>query len=146
MLDVYMCPNTDCWWDKNNGKKGESCPECGTPLEKMGIRESSRVGMEKSKLKKDPKIKKRENEVKRLNQLLFSDEVGDDDLRGSIENDMLNLAGHEAGTSWMRAGTLLSLNSRDQMLGAGFKAVIDQNKILIKQNEQILRELKKLNK
>jgi len=33
----------------------------------------------------------------------------------------------------------------DQMIGAGFKAIIDQNKILIKQNELIYRELKKIN-
>lgn len=58
---------------------------------------------------------------------------------------MSNLAMHEAGTKWMRAGTLLTFNPTQQMIGAGFKALMDQNKILIKQNELILRELKKLN-
>lgn len=23
MLDTYMCPNTECWYNKNTGKKGE---------------------------------------------------------------------------------------------------------------------------
>ena len=45
----------------------------------------------------------------------------------------------------MRAGTLLSMNTTEQMIGAGFKALINQQKIVIRQNEQILRELKKLN-
>jgi hypothetical protein len=58
---------------------------------------------------------------------------------------MHNLASHEAGTKWMRIGTLLTLNVTDQMIGAGFKAIIDQNKILIKQDELIYRELKKIN-
>lgn len=53
---------------------------------------------------------------------------------------------HEAGTGWMRLGTLLSGNSTDQMLGAGFKALIDQNKITIRQNELILRVLTKIAK
>ena len=63
-----------------------------------------------------------------------------------ICEDMMNLAMHEAGTGWMRLGTLLSGNSTDQMLGAGFKALIDQNKIIIRQNELILRALTKIAK
>ena len=45
----------------------------------------------------------------------------------------------------MSIGTLLSFNATQAMIGAGFKAVINQNKILIKQNELIYKELKKLN-
>jgi len=45
----------------------------------------------------------------------------------------------------MRAASLLSFNSTQQMIGAGFKAVIDQDKILIRQNELLLRELKRIN-
>lgn len=145
MFDVYMCPNTECWYDKNTGNKGEHCPECGTLLQKVGIRESSNLIQQKKELKKDPTVKARQKEYKRLQKLLFSDETVDADLKGGIEEDMLNLASHEAGTKWMRVGTLLSFNSTEQMIGAGFKALIDQNKIIIKQNEQILRALKNLN-
>ncbi|MBZ2167041.1 hypothetical protein [Methanobacterium spitsbergense] len=159
ILDVYQCPNTDCWWSKNTGKKGEHCPECGTELKKVGFREGAKITAEKDKLKNDPEtynrkqaykeeqkaLKVQEKEEKRLAQLLFSTRVTDDDLKRSIESDMSNLASHEAGTKWMRVGTLLSFNSTEQMIGAGFKAIIDQNKIKIKQNELILRELKKLN-
>ena len=67
----------------------------------------------------------------------------DQELRNKIAEDMQNLARHEAGTGWLQLGTLLSGNSTDQMLGAGFKALIDQNKIIIRQNELLLRAVKK---
>lgn len=76
---------------------------------------------------------------------LFSPLNKESDIVADIYKDMTNLAAHEAGTKWMRIGTLLSFNATQQMIGAGFKAIIDQNKILIKQNELIYRELKKLN-
>lgn len=163
ILDLYRCPNTDCWWNETTGKNGLHCPECGTELKKVGLREGSAINREKIKLKDDPGTKERKQaykeqqkalktqekeekkELERLNRLLFSDGISDDDLINSIESDMNNLAMHEAGTKWMRVGTLLSFNSTEQMIGAGFKAIIDQNKIKIKQNELILRELKKLN-
>lgn len=156
MFSNYLCPNEDCGYDKKDGKKGEYCPECGSSLEKMGMKESNQViwrkketpemRQEREKIEKQREIqKKQEAKVKRFRQLLFHDELSDPSLKISIEQDMRNLASHEAGTKWMRVGTLLSFNATEQMIGAGFKALIDQNKILIKQNEQILRELKKLN-
>lgn len=145
ILDTYQCPNTDCWWTEV-GKKGENCPECGTPIKKIGVREGSKILNEKKKLKKDPEIKKAIDENKRLNKLLFHEAITDSELILSIESDMNNLAGHEAGTKWMRVGTLLSFNSTEQMIGAGFKAIIDQNKILIQQNELLYRQNKLLNK
>jgi len=144
MFDLYRCPNTECWWNEYSSKEGD-CPECKTPLKKMGARESGSLINAKKALLKNPETKKRAEENKRLNQLLFHTETPDEDLIKSIESDMSNLAMHEAGTKWMRAGTLLTFNPTQQMIGAGFKALMDQNKILIKQNELILRELKKLN-
>jgi len=74
-------------------------------------------------------------------ELLITPDMSNEDITKGIYENMLDLAGHEAGTGWMRLGTLLSGNSTDQMLGAGFKALIDQNKIIIRQNELILRAL-----
>lgn len=148
MLDVYMCPDLDCNNIKQEKKEGY-CPECGSQLKKVGIREAVRLSNDKQKKTQENNQKlKREEYLKTekgLNKLLFSDGIDDNDLRSSIQTDMLNLASHEAGTKWMRVGTLLSFNSTEQMIGAGFKALIDQNKIIIKQNEQILRALKNLN-
>lgn len=78
-----------------------------------------------------------------LNAENGNEELRYDDVEKRIDEiieDMFNLAEHEAGTKWMRIGTMLSLNSTEQMIGAGFKALIDQNKILIRQNEILRRQ------
>jgi len=72
------------------------------------------------------------------------DKISPEEIRALIYEDMKNLKAHEAGTAWMRVGSLLSFNSTEQMLGAGFKALIDQNKIIIKQNELLLKKLDEL--
>lgn len=146
LLDLYKCTNIECSW-RGVGKKGESCIECGTVFEKVSSKRVREINQAKKKInkaeKKKGKAKQAEN--KRLNKLLFHDALPDDELIRSIESDMNNLEGHEAGTSWMRLGTLLSFNSTQQMIGAGFKAIIDQNKVLIKQNELLYRQNKLLN-
>ncbi len=70
--------------------------------------------------------------------------MSDEEIFSEINKDMMNLAMHEAGSSWMRVGTLLSGNTTDMILGAGLKAMIDQNKIIIRQNELIRREVAKI--
>ena len=146
LLDMYKCTNIECSW-KGVGKKGESCIECGTVFEKVSSKQVREINQAKKKIEKAEKKegKAEQAEQKRINQLLFHDAITDDDLIRSIESDMNNLAAHEAGTKWMLIGTLLSLNSTQQMIGAGFKAIIDQNKVLIKQNELLYRQNKLLN-
>jgi hypothetical protein len=136
LFDVMYCPNRDCPYDKPLKKGDETCPQCGTKGQLFGISEATELTKSK---KTRPEIgKKIEDGSIRL---LATEKMTDEELRKMIYEDMLNLASHEAGTGWMRLGTLLSGNSTDQMLGAGFKALIDQNKIIIRQNELILRAL-----
>jgi hypothetical protein len=40
-------------------------------------------------------------------ELLVTDQMSDEDIRKKIYGDMMNLAGHESGTGWMRIGTLI---------------------------------------
>jgi len=80
-------------------------------------------------------------EQQKVAELLISDEMSDEEIKKKIAEDMINLRMHEAGTGWMRLATLLTLNATDQILGAGLKAIIDQNKIMIRQNELMLRAL-----
>lgn len=61
-------------------------------------------------------------------------------IMSSITRDLDNLGRHTAGSKWMQVGTLLSMNSTEQMIGAGFRGVIDQNNALIKQNELLRRQ------
>ena len=120
---AYFCPNRECQNKKVLFANG-ICPKCGakaTLFESAAATEllDAKTGLDA--------------------KLLFSDKTTDHDIRIKIYEDMRNLAAHEAGTSWMRLGTLLSGNTTDQILGAGLKAIIDQNKIQIRQNELILR-------
>ncbi len=73
--------------------------------------------------------------------LLATDDMSDSEIRKLIYEDMMNLEKSLVGKGWTRLGNLLKGNSTDQILGAGFKAIIDQNKILIRQNELIIRAL-----
>lgn len=136
--DEYYCPNSDCKKEKlADGEK--ECPECGAWAQKVEATKLARLLQQKKACATRATTVKREDK-----EILFSDEMTDEQIRMLISRDMLNLAMHEAGTAWMKLGTLLSLKSTDQMIGSGFKALVDQNKILIRQNELIIRGLKKL--
>ena len=134
LLDIVLCPNPKC--EQKTLKLGEKCPKCGSPSQKF---EASEGGT----LLKQKKFHQQTKQGTPPKELLISDEMTEEEISQKISEDMMNLAMHEAGTGWMRLGTLLSGNSTDQILGAGLKALIDQNKIIIRQNELILRTLKK---
>ena len=116
-------------------------------VEKVEREEKNRIENEqKNKDKAKSKEQKRaEKEQQRKEKMLFHDDVSDKSIRNKIYADMDNLKRQESGTGWMRMGTALSLNPTQQMVGSGFKVLIDQNKLIIRQNELIYRELKKLN-
>ena len=133
----YYCPNKDCAYDKKL-KKGEFCPNCGKEAQVVGFDETAEL-LNAKKMRAKMGEKPGQGSV----SLLATDGMSDSEIRKLIYEDMMNLAQSLAGTSWTRLGNLLSGNSTDQILGAGFKAIIDQNKILIRQNELILRALSK---
>jgi hypothetical protein len=141
--DKYYCPNPYC--NKEKLAIGEkACPECGAYVQKMEAKELAKLLQQKRTLS----LQQKKEQIpafasKQDKRTLFSDEMTDDQIRMLISQDMSNLANHEAGTAWMSVGALLS-NSTDQMTASGFKALIDQNNIMIRQNELIIRGLKKL--
>jgi len=138
MAKEEICPNSRCG-NKEKIPVGSTCQTCGTTVRELGFMERARLLGEKGKLAKaEEKIERGEASI------LFSEKMSDNDLFTELSKDMMNLMMHEAGTGWMRAGTLLSGSSTDQMLGAGFKALIDQNKIIIRQNELNRRLLQRL--
>jgi hypothetical protein len=140
VTEMAICSNVNCT-DRTRYEVGTYCTTCGTQITKLGIVETGKIATAKAKLEKaEDKIAKGEASI------LISENMTDEDITSEIKRDMMNLAMHEAGTGWMRAGSLLSLNPTEQMLGAGFKALIDQNKIIIRQNELILRQLRKTTK
>ena len=136
-FDVYYCPNKDCAYDKKLNKGG-FCPDCGKEVQAIGFDETAEL-LNAKKMRAKIGEKPEQGSV----SLLATDDMSDSEIRKLIYEDMMNLAQSMAGTGWTRLGTLLKGNSTDQILGAGFKAIIDQNKILIRQNELILRVLSK---
>ena len=131
MFEVLYCPNVKCP-NKKPTRPADKCPECGTIAQKFGITAATQLDKQKEMHKKMKSGSK---------EILVSDQMSDEEIKEKMMEDMMNLSMHEAGTGWMRLGTLLSGNSTDQILGAGLKALIDQNKIMIRQNELLLRLL-----
>jgi hypothetical protein len=138
LLDVSVCPNEECQEGILVGKNLTTCPTCGNSIIKMKMGSKELQGLLKAKKEKAPA-----KPIVSGKALLFSEEMADNEIKTLILQDMRNLQSHEAGSGWMRLGTILSGNSTDQMLGAGFKALIDQNKIIIRQNELLLRAASK---
>jgi len=142
--DEYYCPNEYCRIEKLTVEE-KACPECGAYARKIKGKELAKLLQQKRALSPE-----QENEPaptpasKQDERILYSDEMTDDQIRMLISQDMSNLAMHEAGTTWMSPSTLRSLKATDQMIGSGFKVLVDQNKIMIRQNELIIRSLKKL--
>jgi hypothetical protein len=140
--DEHYCPNPYC--DKEKLAIGEkACPECGAYVQKMDGKELAKLLQKKRALsfqqKKEPAATVSSEQDK---EILFSDDMTDDQIRTLISQDMANLATHEAGTA-STSGALPS-NPTDQLTASGFKALKEQNKIMIRQNELIIRSLKKL--
>ena len=157
---MKLCPNPNCPYGKAISK-GEYCPECGTSIRDVGFSESGKILALKKDIKKGRKpaispedsvryingeTKEEKAQRKREKHQLFTEDMDEDEIRNKMYGDMDNLAMQEAGTKWMKAGALLSFDPTNQMIASGLKALIDQNKLIIRQNELLLREIKKLNK
>ncbi|MCC7553117.1 MAG: hypothetical protein KO202_01305 [Methanobacteriaceae archaeon] len=68
-------------------------------------------------------------------KLLFYDEMPNHILKQKINEDQLNMVRQEAGTGWANLANTLSFNSYQQLVSWTQKAIIDQNKSLIRQIE-----------
>lgn len=74
------------------------------------------------------------------------DSYSDEDLQRILMNDIAEVTGSLRGTGLYAIGDILTLGSGDTgMIMTLLQAQISQNWILVRQNEQILRELRKLN-
>jgi len=75
---------------------------------------------------------------------LFDDSMSDEEISAKIREETGKLATHEAGTGWLLPGVFLGFRTTDLILSSGLKALIVQNKIIARQNELILRQLRRL--
>jgi hypothetical protein len=72
------------------------------------------------------------------------DKYSDEDLRRLNAASCLNISGDLAGSGFYSFGSLLNGNSDQAFLMEMSRAQVEQNFILMRQNEQIIRLLKKL--
>ena len=151
---LIYCPTIKCTY-KRKLKKDEKCPECGSESKLFGLTESVELFNQKDGRKPDGtrileegggeeghRVEFRGSE----SSLLFSDTTTETEIKSQIYRDMGNLARQESGTGAFNALNILTGTNAEVLIGKALKAMIDQNKILIRQNELILRELRKGNK
>lgn len=86
------------------------------------------------------RVKEEERGRKQKAKLLFHEEMSNITLKQKIHEDQNNLAMQEAGSGWANLANTLSFNSYQQMMSWTQKAMIDQNKSLIRQVELQRRE------
>lgn len=75
--------------------------------------------------------------------MLVSDEMSNEEIKQKIKEDMLNLKTHLAGTGLLGIATALTMKAVDTAMINLLKAIIDQQNIMIRQNELILRSLRR---
>src|SRR2546428_5071445 len=129
---TWLCGNVECP-NKDNYEEGEACKDCGLQVENFSFTKIASHFTEKDKAKRLQKAVETGEE-----KILFSPELTNEDLQKRIYRDMLNLNMHEAGTGWAKMSSILSGSSSQLLLAQLLKALVDENKIIIRQNELIL--------
>lgn len=134
---MWLCSNPSCP-DKTKLSEGSVCSSCGTSAQLYGFRKSiqhlNAKDLAKNKPKKGPNIG---GESKRSEKLLSPD-MTDEDIQKLIQEDLQALS--ESHHLWASFVDLIDSNGEDQSPEAELlKTLIGQNRIIIRQNELILR-------
>lgn len=73
--------------------------------------------------------------------LIFNSNSSTEELNKQNSQTMLSIKNHEAGSSWAGLASALTLDPATQMQAKMLKSIAEQQKILIRQNEIIIRIL-----
>lgn len=76
--------------------------------------------------------------------LIFNTKDNIEELGNKNVFSLMDIQMQEAGSSWSKLGSILSMDSGTQLMAAMLKANSDENKIMIRQNEIIIRLLKQI--
>ncbi len=129
---VWLCSNEVCP-DKTKLEQGSNCPSCGAPARQFAFIQS--ISHLNAKSRHGPR-----NEPPK--EALLKPEMTDDDLRRLVREDLDALSSSKSSSHlWSSLEDLLDENSDESPEEQLLKTVIGQNKILIRQNELILRAL-----
>jgi ribosome-binding protein aMBF1 (putative translation factor) len=72
---------------------------------------------------------------------IFSFEDSSEELMADIEKSLDDVVRQERGTGWSKNLAMVTGTASDQLMVHMLKAIVDQNKIIIRQNELLRRSL-----
>jgi hypothetical protein len=142
MFEVWYCPNEKCS-HKGRLKEGESCPKCGSTSKGFGIIDAGNLLYKKEGRNEDGTRMNDEKDYSTQNAL-YTESTSDQEIKQQIYRDMENLARQEKGTGVLKALALFTGTNAEALMVLALKAMIDQNKTLIRQNELIIRNIQRL--
>lgn len=141
---TWLCSNEKCP-DKSKHPQGSTCRTCGSPIQEyrygnlfhhLSTKTKKDTGPEKNdgksdKLKTKPRMKK---------NVLLSSEMTDEEIEEEIRKDLKSVSSRHG---WLDLPDLLESGDIDSPEDRLLTTLIDQGKILIRQNELILRILRR---
>ncbi len=138
---VWLCSNEKCP-DKSKLSKGSSCPICKSLAEEyrygrlfhhLSIKGTNKTGT------KDKESGDRKRETRRK-EVLLSPDMKDEEIEEAIRKDLKIISSrHE----WLDLPDILGSGDMDSPEDRLLTTLIDQSNILIRQNELILRILRR---
>jgi hypothetical protein len=138
---TWLCSNEKCP-DKSKLSKGSTCPTCKSPVEEyrygrlfhhLSIKCASKIG-------KDGKESGSRKREPRKKEVLLSPEMTDEEIEEAVRKDLKRVS---SSHDWLDLPDILESGDIDSPEDRLLTTLIDQSKILIRQNELILRILRR---
>lgn len=139
---VWLCSNEKCP-DKSKLSKGSICPTCKSLVEEyrygrlfhhLSIKDTNKIGT------KNKEGGEGKQDTRKKNEVLLSREMSDEEIEEAIRKDLKSVSSrHE----WLDLPDILESGDTDSPEDRLLTTLIDQSNILIRQNELILRILRR---
>jgi hypothetical protein len=141
---TWLCSNEKCP-DKSKHPQGSTCRTCGSPIQEYRYGNLFRHLSTKSKIdtgpeKRDGKADKLKTRPRLKEEALLSSEMSDEEIEELIRKDLKSVSSRHG---WLDLPDLLESEDIDSPEDRLLTTLIDQSKILIRQNELILRLLRR---
>lgn len=152
-MGTWCCPNIECPFNGVVETTDRKCPACGQMAEELGFLEMARLFREKDKRKTpekearvQEKLSKAKIEAKTKKdraKLIFRTDMSDEELQNSINDSIDEIATWDFGSTLYGKLAFLFGDSTetDAVIVRLLRALFEQNKILIIQNELIRRTI-----
>lgn len=141
---TWLCSNEKCP-DKSRHPQGSVCRTCGSVVQEyrygnlfhhLSAKSKKDIGPEE----KDSKTVKLKTKPRMKEDVLLSPETSDDEIEAAIRQDLKSVSSRH---DWLDLPDILESGDMDSPEDRLLTTLIDQSKILIRQNELILRILRR---